>query len=175
MLQPPGPSQWAPPTPTRSPSPYQQAAPQKLPGLVEPPNVRKILSLDGGGIRGLSIIIILKYIMKSLNRKRGNKLEPWQEFDMIGGTSTGGLIAIMLGRLRMSLDECEEAYKALSEQIFTPIRDAVDPRRVYDFLKANGKFDEKPLERCIKDTIRSRRLDPDDLLRDFDEDTSCKV
>ena len=52
--------------------------------------LRKILSLDGGGVRGLSIIMILKYIMKRLNRARGFSLHPWQEFDMIGGTSTGG-------------------------------------------------------------------------------------
>ena len=56
----------------------------------EPPQVRKILSLDGGGVRGLSIITILKYIMRNLNRERGFDLEPWEEFDMIGGTSTGG-------------------------------------------------------------------------------------
>lgn len=56
----------------------------------EPPQLRKILSLDGGGVRGLSIITILKYIMKNVNRERGIDLEPWEEFDMIGGTSTGG-------------------------------------------------------------------------------------
>ena len=56
----------------------------------EPPQVRKILSLDGGGVRGLSIITIVKYIMKNLNRERGFDLDPWEEFDMIGGTSTGG-------------------------------------------------------------------------------------
>ena len=59
----------------------------------DPPKVRKILSLDGGGVRGLSIIKFLKYIMQELNRERGLEiapLEPWQEFDMIGGTSTGG-------------------------------------------------------------------------------------
>ena len=60
----------------------------------DPPKVRKILSLDGGGVRGLSIIKIMKYIMQELNRERGleeTPLHPWQEFDMIGGTSTGGL------------------------------------------------------------------------------------
>ena len=56
----------------------------------ETPRVRKILSLDGGGVRGLSIITIVKYIMKNLNRERGFDLEPWEEFDLIGGTSTGG-------------------------------------------------------------------------------------
>lgn len=38
--------------------------------------MRKILSLDGGGVRGLSIIMILKYIMKRLDRTRGFSLHP---------------------------------------------------------------------------------------------------
>lgn len=67
---------------------------QRVPGATEPPKIRKILSLDGGGVRGLSIIMILKHLMRSLNRKRGVKVDPWEEFDMIGGTSTGGIIAI---------------------------------------------------------------------------------
>ena len=47
---------------------------------------------DGGGVRGLASIIILKKIMKGVNANRasGTELEPWQVFDMIGGTSTGG-------------------------------------------------------------------------------------
>jgi patatin-like phospholipase/acyl hydrolase len=58
--------------------------------------------------------------MNQLGRQRGAKLEPWQGFDMIAGTSTGGLIAIMLGRLRMSVSECIEAYTNLPRSIFTP-------------------------------------------------------
>lgn len=65
---------------------------QRLPGVKDAPVIRKILSLDGGGVRGLSTIIILKHIMKILNKKRGFEVHPWQEFDMIGGTSTGGYL-----------------------------------------------------------------------------------
>ncbi|CAI4214241.1 unnamed protein product [Parascedosporium putredinis] len=43
-----------------------------------------LLSLDGGGVRGLSTLGILKGIMSQLNRK------PCEVFDLIGGTSTGG-------------------------------------------------------------------------------------
>ena len=82
------------PSPRLSPAPIAsppiQLDPQKFPRSQEPPKVRKILSLDGGGVRGLSIIMILKYIMRNLNRARGVPLDPWQEFDMICGTSTGG-------------------------------------------------------------------------------------
>ena len=53
-----------------------------------------LLSLDGGGIRGLSTLYILKSIMDRLNneRKKSNlpPLKPCEVFDLIGGTSTGG-------------------------------------------------------------------------------------
>jgi patatin-like phospholipase/acyl hydrolase len=45
----------------------------------------RLLSLDGGGVRGLSSIMILKDIMKALNHGLEQPLEPWQVFDMIGG------------------------------------------------------------------------------------------
>lgn len=63
----------------------------------------RILALDGGGVRGLSEVLILKYLMKRLKfeAKLPEVPEPWRYFDLICGTSTGGLLALMLGRLRM--------------------------------------------------------------------------
>ncbi|KAI8292891.1 Vegetative incompatibility protein HET-E-1 [Colletotrichum sp. SAR11_240] len=63
----------------------------------------RLLSLDGGGIRGVSSILVLKEVMRQVNidRKPEDHLQPWQVFDLIGGTSTGGIIALMLGCLRM--------------------------------------------------------------------------
>jgi patatin-like phospholipase/acyl hydrolase len=53
-----------------------------------------LLALDGGGVRGLSTLYILKSIMDRLNhdRKRNSlpSLKPCEVFDLIGGTSTGG-------------------------------------------------------------------------------------
>ena len=53
-----------------------------------------LLSLDGGGVRGLSTLRILKRIMDEVNRLRKEKglpsRFPCEVFDMIGGTSTGG-------------------------------------------------------------------------------------
>jgi patatin-like phospholipase/acyl hydrolase len=144
-------------------------------GAKDAPIIRKILSLDGGGVRGLSAIIILKHIMKILNKKRGFVVDPWQEFDMIGGTSTGGLLAIMLGRLRMSLDECEKKYLQLSEKIFTPARSRGNVvGKGYDLLQANGKFKSEPLESTIQEILVSLRLSVDELLLDNDPE-SCKV
>lgn len=53
-----------------------------------------LLSLDGGGVRGLSSLYILKRIMDEMNRLRAENNQPHrlpcQVFDIIGGTSTGG-------------------------------------------------------------------------------------
>lgn len=52
-----------------------------------------LLSLDGGGVRGLSTLYILKGLMDRLNEKRPPKTpakKPCEVFDLIGGTSTGG-------------------------------------------------------------------------------------
>ena len=74
--------------------------------LVDAPqmeHVPRILSLDGGGVRGLSTLLILRDIMEEIGRKMGTNIpaKPCDYFDLIGGTSTGGLIAIMLGLLGM--------------------------------------------------------------------------
>jgi patatin-like phospholipase/acyl hydrolase len=53
-----------------------------------------LLSLDGGGVRGLSTLYILKNIMDRLNHNRKESelppVKPCEAFDLIGGTSTGG-------------------------------------------------------------------------------------
>ena len=48
---------------------------------------------DGGGIRGLFSLLILKRIMHGLGSRmkpRRLDLQPYEYFDLIGGTSTGG-------------------------------------------------------------------------------------
>ena len=49
-----------------------------------------------------------------------------------------------------------------------------DPVRIYNFLKANGKLSEEPLENWVQHTVWSKGLSQDALLRDTDPD-SCKV
>ena len=69
----------------------------------------RILSIDGGGVRGISTLYILKELMGQIAREHAaNNPDapeisplPCEYFDLICGTSTGGLIALMLGRLRM--------------------------------------------------------------------------
>jgi patatin-like phospholipase/acyl hydrolase len=67
----------------------------------------RILSMDGGGMKGLATVQILKAIEKGTG-KRIHEI-----FDLICGTSTGGMLAVALGMKLMTLDQCEEIYKNL--------------------------------------------------------------
>ena len=60
-----------------------------------------LLSLDGGSIRGLSTLQIIKQLMETIAFQNGlNTLpKPCDYFDMIGGTSTGGQVDHNLQRL----------------------------------------------------------------------------
>jgi len=78
------------------------AAPVNLQPSSERP--LRILALDGGGVRGLSELVILQSILHTADFSNPDKAVPTRPsdyFDLICGTSTGGLIALMLGRLRM--------------------------------------------------------------------------
>ncbi|KAF2687875.1 FabD/lysophospholipase-like protein [Lentithecium fluviatile CBS 122367] len=85
----------------------------------------RILSLDGGGVRGYSMLIILQELMhrtfvetEGRAPKRHEIPKPCDHFDLIAGTGTGGLIAIMLGRLRLDLDTCKDVYVRMTKRVF---------------------------------------------------------
>ena len=105
-----------------------------------------ILSLDGGGVRGYSSLLILHEIMRLVAEKEEpdakssihsplvglvdedspnstgrdalySQFLPCHYFDYIAGTSTGSLIALMLGRLRFSTHEALEEYRYLYDRV----------------------------------------------------------
>ena len=55
---------------------------------LQPGRSLRILSLDGGGVRGLSSLLTLKRLMYTINRQKPPK--PCDIFHLMGGTSTGG-------------------------------------------------------------------------------------
>ena len=131
-----------------------------------PAGTLRLLALDGGGVRGLSSLMILRRLMAAVNPESPPK--PCDYFDMIGGTSTGGLIAIMLGRLRMTIDECIDAYTSLSDRVFEK-----KSHRVNIKGKLQGRFDAAELERTVKQILVASGLDEDALLKD--SGSSCKM
>ncbi|KAM0032217.1 putative patatin-like phospholipase domain, Acyl transferase/acyl hydrolase/lysophospholipase [Helianthus debilis subsp. tardiflorus] len=59
-------------------------------------NLITILSIDGGGIRGIIPGVILQYLESQLQELDGEEVRLADYFDVVSGTSTGGLVTIML-------------------------------------------------------------------------------
>ena len=97
-----------------------------------PANSIKVLAVDGGGIRGIIPAVILGELQKRLSR------EMWQTFDLIAGTSTGGIIALGLGTAcnngqPYSPDQLLNLYLQNGSTIFkknwlTPLRQLLLPK-----------------------------------------------
>lgn len=77
----------------------------------------RILSIDGGGIRGIIPARLLCELEARASRDKGEKVRLCDYFDLICGTSTGGIIAIGLA-LGMSANEVLELYDANAQTIF---------------------------------------------------------
>ncbi|KAI8936055.1 hypothetical protein NX059_007556 [Plenodomus lindquistii] len=83
--------------------------------------------------------------------------KPCDYFDLICGTSTGGLIAIMLGRLGMDVEECIKVYQDLSSKVFTPKRGKYNLLgKGKDLWQLSGSFDGDKLAQEVQDIIVNR-------------------
>ncbi|WEW57907.1 patatin-like phospholipase [Emydomyces testavorans] len=85
----------------------------------------RILCLDGGGVRGFSMLIILQELMyrtyveaEGKAPRRDQIPKPCDHFDLIAGYGTGGLIALMLGRLRLDIETCKNVYLRMTKYVF---------------------------------------------------------
>jgi hypothetical protein len=79
---------------------------------------KRILALDGGGVRGILATGILSEIERRLKRRSGKpnfRLSDY--FDLIGGTSTGSIIAAALAMGR-SVEEVTQLYRELAPSVF---------------------------------------------------------
>ena len=87
---------------------------------LRPPDKKCLLSIDGGGIRGVMSLQILKRIELIAERISGNPTICLSEcFDYIGGTSTGGILAAGLA-CGMRVSELESFYLDQAVNMFTP-------------------------------------------------------
>ncbi|EKK00115.1 patatin-related protein [Rhodopirellula baltica SH28] len=82
----------------------------------------KILSLDGGGIRGAFTAAVLAEIENRLQRPIGDY------FDLVAGTSTGGLIAAAVAT-GVSASTIVDFYKEKGPEVFTP-RPTYKPKKI---------------------------------------------
>jgi hypothetical protein len=73
-----------------------------------------------------------------------NELLPCHYFDYMYGTSTGGLISVMLARLRMTVPQCLEIYRRVGHELFGHRRNV---------LPLATKYHHKPLEKAVQEIV----------------------
>src|SRR5215472_8002257 len=79
----------------------------------------RVLSLDGGGMRGTYTATYLDRVASTFAKRRGlEALDIGAAFDLIVGTSTGGIIACALAK-GIPLSEVVTLYQEQGRQIFT--------------------------------------------------------
>jgi hypothetical protein len=118
-----------------------------------PGTPKRILSLDGGGIRGALTLGYLEEIEKILGAKHpGIKdFRLAHYFDLIGGTSTGAIIAACLA-IGMKVSDIKDKYMKLGDKIFSGKRDWWKPWETFQFLKAG--YDHSHLEGELKSLFK---------------------
>jgi len=123
----------------------------------------KILSIDGGGIKGLYSATILKEFEEKFNCQISDY------FDMICGTSTGGLIALALA-LKIPAKEICDFYELEGPKIF-PNSTSINffgkkiSRRFMQQLVKGGKYSDKPLRNALTNIFKESKIgDSNNLL-----------
>ena len=117
---------------------------------------KRILSLDGGGVKGLLTLGMLKAVEAELRARAGGdegfRLSDY--YDLIGGTSTGAIIASGLA-LGLGVDELIALYVRLGPDVFG--------KSAGDGVLLQSRFDAKRLRRALAGVLSTRTLGSDDL------------
>lgn len=92
---------------------------EHLVARMQSPGPKKVLALDGGGIRGMITIEVLAEIEDLMRRKlgRGDDFRLADYFDFVAGTSTGAIIAACIS-VGMTVSEIRAFYLSSGEEMF---------------------------------------------------------
>lgn len=115
----------------------------------------RILSLDGGGIRGIIPATVLAYIEDKLKEKSGNPEASISEyFDFVTGTSSGGILSLLYlcpdknGKPKYTAREALNLFKENGGDIF-------DVSVLQKIRRLNGIIDEKYPEKDLEKLLRN--------------------
>jgi len=138
-----------------TPRPYDATSPRDR--HLFGPGPKHILSLDGGGVRGVIAVAFLEKIEAVVGKQSGD-FRLADTFDLIGGTSTGAIIAGALA-FGKTTTELRDIYHNLAPRAFKTSRFRIP------FIQP--KFDVSALRREIEAIVGDRMLDTPDLLTGF--------
>jgi len=110
----------------------------------------RILCIDGGGIKGLVPAILIQQIEKACGENRVEDL-----FDLVCGTSTGGIIALGTCINGCDIAEMIEIYQSKAKRIWSYRRYNLSPIGWLEWQASatthgGGKYSEKGLEKILK-------------------------
>jgi Patatin-like phospholipase len=118
------------------------------------PGPKRILSLDGGGVRGAISIGFLERLEQIVSEIEGRPTLLGDWFDLIGGTSTGAIIASALA-LGYRAKDIHHFYHELAHRVFR--------RPLWRVAGVLSKFDRRRLMHELDAVLATRTLDSDDL------------
>jgi len=124
------------------------------------PGPKRILALDGGGVRGAITVAFLERIERVLSDRLGEPVHLANWFDLIGGTSTGAVIAGALA-LGYTTEDIRKFYLELAPRVF---------KRsfwIWRVLRGKSKFDAAALRKEIDRVVGKRALGSEDLNTGF--------
>ena len=140
--------------------------------LPRPPKPLKILTIDGGGLQGISTLLILEELLRAIARNNGcatSKPRPCDVFDVITGIGPGGWLALLLGRFQMDIPS------ALAE--WYNLIDCIAPRskreKLRMRLKQHSYYDTERLIEQIDQLTEEYEIDKHMFLAP-PEDVRCK-
>ena len=119
------------------------------------PGAKRILALDGGGVRGAITVAFLERIEEVFAEHYGNEIRLSDHFDFVGGTSTGAIIAGALA-LGYSATQIKDFYTRLAPLAFK--------RQKWSIPILHPKFDVRGLRGEIENVIGDLELQSDQLL-----------
>ncbi|KAG4140377.1 hypothetical protein ERO13_D06G014800v2 [Gossypium hirsutum] len=124
-----------------------------------------ILSIDGGGIRGIIPGTILGFLESQLQELDGEDARLADYFDVIAGTSTGGLVTAMLtcpnekNRPLFAAEDIKDFYLTNCPNIFPQPGCPLFSRTTKVIKALSGpKYDGKFLHKVVRDRLGETRL-----------------
>jgi hypothetical protein len=88
--------------------------------------------------------------------KRSEIPKPCDHFDLIVGTGTGGLIALMLGRLRLDIETCKDVYVRMTKRVFET------DKTIAGIPYRSTLFKASKLEEAIRECVREHTVYEDE-------------
>ncbi|KAH8830001.1 hypothetical protein DL96DRAFT_1591230 [Flagelloscypha sp. PMI_526] len=115
---------------------------------------KRLLALDGGGLLGLSEMVLLAKVLNGEDKK------PCEYFHLIAGSGTGGIFAVLLGRYELTIGQAMDAFNILMDPL--------------EMLIQHGESDITKLTTVFEDSLEKMFSDQKMVVERGDKDR-CKA